>query len=68
MLHGCRQDAEDFAAGTQMNALAEREGFLVLYPEQRVGANLLDCWNWFEPSTRNGAVENLRLSPALPRE
>jgi poly(hydroxyalkanoate) depolymerase family esterase len=52
MLHGCRQDAEDFAAGTQMNALAEREGFLVLYPEQRVGANLLDCWNWFEPSNQ----------------
>jgi poly(hydroxyalkanoate) depolymerase family esterase len=52
MLHGCRQDAEDFAAGTQMNVLAEREGFFVLYPEQRLGTNLLNCWNWFEPSNQ----------------
>lgn len=50
MLHGCTQTPEDFAIGTGMNALAERHGFIVLYPEQCRGANAQTCWNWFSPN------------------
>ncbi|MGI4847118.1 MAG: extracellular catalytic domain type 1 short-chain-length polyhydroxyalkanoate depolymerase [Janthinobacterium lividum] len=47
MLHGCRQDPADFAAGTRMNALAEEMACLVLYPGQSRSANGFNCWNWF---------------------
>ncbi|MDP2263868.1 MAG: PHB depolymerase family esterase [Hydrogenophaga sp.] len=52
MLHGCGQDAQGFAESTRMNAIARRERFLVLYPEQDRFSNPQACWNWYE--TRNG--------------
>lgn len=48
LLHGCKQDAQDFAQGTAMNALAQAHGCMVLYPEQLPKANQARCWNWFE--------------------
>jgi poly(hydroxyalkanoate) depolymerase family esterase len=48
MLHGCTQTPDDFAAATQMNSIADRNNFLVLYPEETASANALKCWNWFD--------------------
>jgi poly(hydroxyalkanoate) depolymerase family esterase len=47
MLHGCTQTPEDFATGTDMNALAEQHRFVVVYPAQSRSENAQSCWNWF---------------------
>ncbi|NML17836.1 extracellular catalytic domain type 1 short-chain-length polyhydroxyalkanoate depolymerase [Azohydromonas caseinilytica] len=77
MLHGCGQDAREFALSTGMNRLAAREGFMVLYPEQDRLAHPQGCWNWYD--TRSGqalaevatlatAVEQVALLHAVDRE
>lgn len=58
MLHGCKQDPDDFAIGTGMNATAEAHGLLVAYPGQTGADNTSSCWNWFRPlDQRRGAGE-----------
>jgi poly(hydroxyalkanoate) depolymerase family esterase len=57
MLHGCKQTIEDFAQGTRMNALADRHGFAVLYPEQSKHAQAHRCWRWYDDSAHAGGKE-----------
>ncbi len=61
MLHGCKQNPDDFAAGTRMNRLAEIERCFVLYPAQTKAANGLGCWNWF----RGGNQARDRGEPSI---
>jgi poly(hydroxyalkanoate) depolymerase family esterase len=63
MLHGCGQNPEDFALGTQMNALAEEFGLIVAYPRQTRRANASGCWNWFDRRHQSrGAGEPAKLA------
>jgi poly(hydroxyalkanoate) depolymerase family esterase len=50
MLHGCTQDPDQFASGTEMTNLGEANTFLVAFPDEPSSANQNKCWNWFEPA------------------
>lgn len=68
MLHGCTQDPDDFAAGTQMNAAAEKHACLVLYPQQSQGANTSRCWNWFNAGDQQRDSGEPSLIAGMTRE
>jgi poly(hydroxyalkanoate) depolymerase family esterase len=57
LCHGCRQTPEEFAQGTRIAELADRQGFVVLLPRQKDSANPWRCWNWFDLRTMQGKGE-----------
>jgi poly(hydroxyalkanoate) depolymerase family esterase len=68
VLHGCQQDETNMINETRFRDLAERDGFLVVYPfitawDQVNESRFRNCWGfWFPQHIRQGAgeVEDLR--------
>lgn len=48
-LHGCSQTAEDYDHGSGWSTLAERLGFVVVFPQQQPANNPKNCFSWFVP-------------------
>lgn len=67
MLHGCTQDPDDFARGTDMNRHAEQSGLIVVYPHQSRAHNAQGCWNWFRPEDQRAEAGEAALLGALAR-
>ena len=47
VLHGCTQNANDIAELTGWNKLADKNDFIVVYPQQKFLNNAQLCFNWF---------------------
>jgi poly(hydroxyalkanoate) depolymerase family esterase len=66
MLHGCTQDPATFATATGMNHVADRHGFVVVYPGQDHNRNPQGCWNWFLPEhQRRGSGEPASIAAII---
>ncbi|HLL30494.1 MAG TPA: PHB depolymerase family esterase [Allosphingosinicella sp.] len=58
VLHGCTQDAAVYDHGSGWSTLADRHGFILLFPEQQRANNPMLCFNWFSgDDIRRGAGE-----------
>ncbi len=68
MLHGCMQNPETLAAISGMNAVADKNNFLVVYPEQTKEANPLRCWNWFDAKNQARDSGEPALLAAIVRQ
>jgi poly(hydroxyalkanoate) depolymerase family esterase len=58
VLHGCTQDSAVYDHGSGWSTLADRHGFVLLFPEQKRANNPMLCFNWFSAGdTRRGQGE-----------
>lgn len=64
-LHGCNETAVQATQATHFDALADQDGFAVVYPQQTVSVdssapladgNGIGCWNWFLPADQSRGV------------
>jgi poly(hydroxyalkanoate) depolymerase family esterase len=66
VLHGCTQDAAVYDHGSGWSTLADRHGFVLLFPEQRRANNPMLCFNWFAPAdTERGKGEAASIASMI---
>lgn len=62
VLHGCNQKPEIIAKQSGWNELAQKNGFVVVYPGQKWRNNASFCFNWFFEKNRtkySGEIESI---------
>jgi poly(hydroxyalkanoate) depolymerase family esterase len=68
VLHGCTQSAASYDEGSGWSRLADRHGFILLFPQQRRVNNPNLCFSWFQTSdTRRGSGEAASIAQMADR-
>ncbi len=70
-IHGCGMTGfgwNSMKATTQFNRLADREGFIVVYPTQRLLRSAVNCWNSTEPREQHRGSGEPALLAGVARQ
>jgi poly(hydroxyalkanoate) depolymerase family esterase len=68
VLHGCTQNAAVYDHGSGWSTMADRHGFMLLFPEQQRANNPMLCFNWFsDEDTRRGLGEAASIRSMIDR-
>lgn len=58
LLHGCNQTAQEFVHASRFDAVADRNGVVLVVPHQEPRHHSRRCWRWYESGhQRRGAGE-----------
>jgi poly(hydroxyalkanoate) depolymerase family esterase len=67
-LHGCTQQASDYADATGWIKFADKYHFALLLPQQQPANNLSQCFNWFErANNERGKGEALSIQQMIDK-
>lgn len=70
-LHGCGMTGyglNSMKAATQLDDLADREGFIVVYPTQRLFRSAINCWNSADPREQHRHTGEPALLAGVARQ
>ena len=70
-IHGCGMTGfgwNSMKSTTQLNDLADREGFIVVYPTQRLFRSAVNCWNSADPREQHRHTGEPALLAGVARE
>jgi poly(hydroxyalkanoate) depolymerase family esterase len=68
LLHGCTQDATGFAEASRFTAGADRNGFLLVVPQQESHYHVNRCWRWYETAHQHRGAGEPALLAGIVRQ
>lgn len=70
MVHGCNTSALQQARANRYHPIAEREHFLVMYPDNAhvSGSDRGQCWKWFDPQSQQRDSGDPAIIAGMTRE